>query len=256
MRNLPLLPFILVGLMICGLAAADSTSDKPSSAPGQPQVLLPDNAKLKEAIASKDKELAGVKDRLTRAEADVKRLTEQNKEIPVLREKLTRAEAEMKSLVEQKKRLDEQLRTLQNNERALKDQISRLEKEKNEVASNLSQAKDSHGNLTKDLEGRVRRYKEKYEHYKTAYIAVSIVLYSLVSLELLLVVLFLIIRIARSKRKKQPCSVSKPAINEKKSSEAHTSNVVEKNKDELRCPMCGWRYNPGEKVCKNCRTQF
>ena len=111
--------------------------------------------------------------------------------------------------------------------------------------------------LTKDLESKVRRYKDKTEHYKRGYIAVSIVLYSLVALELLLGILFWVLRLIKNKRKGQSAaSCSSAAIGEKKSPEAHASKVVEKNKDDLRCPMCGWRYNPGEKVCKNCRTQF
>lgn len=39
--------------------------------------------------------------------------------------------------------------------------------------------------------------------------------------------------------------------------EKQGSGLVETSeKKELRCPLCGWKYNPGDKVCKNCRTQF
>ena len=257
MRHLPLFLFILVGLMVCDLVAADSAGDKPS-VPGQLQILQQENAKLKEVVASKDKELAEIKNRLTSAEAEAKRLADQNnKELLALKGKLTQAEAEAKRLGEKNKNLDEQLRVLQNTVRSLKDQIARLEKEKTEAANNLSQVRDSHGTLTRDLESKVRRYKDKAEHYKRGYIAVSIVLYSLVALELLLGILFLVLRLFKNKRKEQSvASCPSQTISEKKSPEAHVSKVVEKNEKDLRCPMCGWRYNPGEKVCKNCRTQF
>ena len=107
-----------------------------------------------------------------------------------------------------------------------------------------------------DIDGlnkKVESYKQKCKFYKKAYIAVSIVLYSIVAI-ILLASSYFALRIVKSKlakKEKKSCGSSAPA----QPSPVKTKEATIKE-DELRCPMCGWKYNPGDKVCKNCRTQF
>ena len=186
-----------------------------------------------------------------------------NKELAHLKEKLEQAEAKVESLVRQKEVLEEQIQTLESKERENKERISQLEKENKELVKELSCARDSHGDEAKELKGKISRYKTKYEHYKNAYITVSIILYSLVSAEVLLLVsFFVILLIKRHRQPRQqnaisaPTAVPAPAVDDNKTSKTTVPAVDKKNNNELRCPLCGWKYNPGEKVCKNCRTQF
>ena len=98
--------------------------------------------------------------------------------------------------------------------------------------------------------------KKDFKTYKTKYIVVSIVLYSLVALAALICIIS-IAHPAASKRAKKKSKSPKGRIEiENDDSRPEMESERSPAEENLRCPLCGWKYKPGEKVCKNCRTQF
>ena len=228
-----ILCILVVGISACSLFATPAQSYSAESAVVQAQREI---ERLQRIIAGKDKELSETK-------ADLQGQRNANATLQKQIEELKQEIGELKNRLA---RLDADLKTKNSEAERLREQIKRLEHQ-------LSTGNNAYKCDIDELNKKVEDYKQKCKYYKKAYIAVSIVLYSIVAI-ILLASLYFALRGAKSKlakKEKKSCSSSTPVEH----SPAKTKEATTKE-DELRCPMCGWKYNPGDKVCKNCRTQF
>lgn len=202
--------------------------------------------------------------------SDISRKLEQdlllkNKEIDKLKEEVNQLETEKTHLNDRVKTLEtENQKHIAQNDK-LTSTISANQATINQLGTEIRDLKDRHSTMTKANNAEYKRFreenerlKEKYTFFKKAYTIVSVVLYS--NIAFILVFLFTKLVHFPSKCEQKKCEQKKDnstfAISKVSTIEDENSLGAKKKETELRCPLCGWKYNPGQKVCKNCNTQF
>lgn len=234
-RNILFLLLIWSFLLSIGVNANEGgeTSDKQGTVNNE-QVIRPDVSKLEQELLLK------------------------NKEIDKLKEKVNQLETEKTHLNDRVKALETEIQKQKAQNNKLASTISANQATINQLRTEIRDLKDTHSAITEANNAENKRFredneqlKERYAFFKKAYTIVSIILYSIIAFSLV----FLIARVIlfSSKRESKNSTLVK---NKLSTIDDVNSQGVEKTETELRCPLCGWKYDRGQKVCKNCKTQF
>ena len=152
------------------------------------------------------------------------------------------------------RRLEAQKINLMNTINSAQENIIQIRKEKDDLEVRFSELINKYSIEKTILEKDKDHYKSKFEYYRKAYKLVLIILFFIVGICVSIILfrvihlLFIHFSIGKHNFIIQDNS-SKQIEKEKISNNTKTEN-------ELRCPLCGWKYNPGQKICNNCKTQF
>lgn len=213
--------FFLIGCMFaCIPLFANPGSDSSLSETDTFQKLSKENNILKEQLSSLKKEFETAKQTLGKRECEIKSFESQ----------VSKSKQEIEKFRAKNKELEDNIRSVEETISQLKADIKKLQEENAEK------------------EGKIKKLIDEH---------------SPIGLHILIFIAILTIGICGA-----ICIISKKHFEKReyhqkeqnstiKIKEKQGSGLVETSKKkELRCPLCGWKYNPGDKVCKNCRTQF
>ena len=126
--------------------------------------------------------------------------------------------------------------------------ISRNKLQESTVAKKVVQDENE------ELKAKIASLQQKYKQYSRLF-------YGILSLFLIVMIAKVVLRIKRSPFKCHEMSNTtsmerQPIVSEVDAESSKKEEPFVEVAKELRCPRCGWKYNPGDKVCKNCKTIF
>lgn len=164
-------------------------------------------------------------------------------------EKATNCECQPKLEI-QNANLNKELAKINSESKDLRDKLTKLEEK-------LAKLKQAHDTEEKKYDSRINELKAKLDkcdkRYRKACIAFFITLSIIVGTWLFFLAVYSIKTLKQNKHNQAKKTSFLPQSVISKKSMQPKESIAD---DDLHCPLCGWRHNPEEKVCKNCKTQF
>lgn len=248
MRNIILYSLFICALLLCNKVNANVQEEQQTNDDQEEQqtndVQVSKENLLKHEINKLGQELS-----ITKKTNDefLKKIAKLESENSNHKNTIKELEANVRSLEVQKINLSNIINSAQAN-------VIQLKKEKDDLEARVSEIRNKYSVENTILEKDKDQYKAKYEYYRRAYKVVSIILFLIIGI-CIFIVLF---RVIHSLFKHFSIEKHKFIIQDNTSKQFEKDKIsnIKNSENELRCPLCGWKYTPGQKICKNCKTQF
>ena len=154
-----------------------------------------------------------------------------------------------KKILELEKRLADSLEVVKQLQIQLNEKNATLRDKQEEYSTILKGVLDKN----KALKNRNTLLNKKNKLYISLFYAI-----------LLLVILWIIAKVVhqikrftfRDYKSLEADFIEHQTMDSKKEEEITIVDSSADNTKKLKCPRCGWKYNPGDNVCKNCKTIF